>query len=818
MESLDLSFHWNDGFSVRLSRVFRRPGGGGLPGLCYNSFLMTNLRLQLSHYHFLSKRRMANFLTAYSPLLICALFLLVGAAVVDDYGVGTDTPFHRETAIYTVDYVLGKSDDLLSDWLSFYGVAFEAPLLLAERALGLEDIRSIHLARHLLIHLLFVLAALCCYRLTWNLFHSRGLAILAMLLFLLHPRIYAHSFFNAKDLPFLSMFIIALYLLERAFRRDTVRAFLLSGVVVGLLTNIRIVGLMLLPAMLAMRGGDLVYAPGWAGRRRVLLTAGCFALTAVLVLYATWPWLWGDPMGRFLESWERMSGFPIVVSILFQGESIPATTPPPDYIPAWFALTTPPFILLLGLVGMAAVVVRGIARPGAVFRDTKLRFAFLLLAGFSLPVLAAILLDSTLYNGWRQLYFLYAPFCLLAVFGWRWLVTTLPNLRWRAGIYGLTGVGIICTILQMVQIHPHQQVYFNFLVNRANPDYLRTQYDLDYWRIGGSQALRYLLERHPGERIYLIAPHSWTLSAEILPAADRQRLVLNSREHDPDYQLSGAHRAGDINAVYARQVYNSPLLSVRALDTTLMDAAAVDYYRQEYRAAVGGEPVIQAEYDVYMNGEALTFVKENCPPGHLSGQFSAKVYQFLPQQQTGQLLNAGSFRHLKSRGVRMGNKCLAVIPLPEYPIAHILAGQYYPAASDQPATPIWEELYDLATPGLRSRIAALRESNRKPDAAADFDLYLLDKSLVYYRESCDPVAIREQFFLHFLPVNPADLPPLSSRGFENRDFTFMERGGYFDGFCLAVLPLPDYPVAAIRTGQFIAGEGQLWAVELTVAQ
>ena len=81
-----------------------------------------------------------------------------------------------------------------------------------------------------------------------------------MLLFLTHPRLYAHSFFNLKDLPFLSMFMVALYLTHRAFRRDAVWAFALCGAGVGLLANIRIVGLMLFPAVLGMLALDAFYA------------------------------------------------------------------------------------------------------------------------------------------------------------------------------------------------------------------------------------------------------------------------------------------------------------------------------------------------------------------------------------------------------------------------------------------------------------------------------------------------------------------------------------------------------------------------------
>ena len=779
---------------------------------------MTAPTLRLSSVFPSFRRRAADFLTVHGAVVVCTLFLLAALAVIDDYGIGMDTPVHYKTAKYTLDYALGKDDALLTDWDRFYGVAFELPLLLVERALGLEDTRNIHLTRHFLIHLFFVLSAFCCYRLTWNLFRSRRLAMLAMLLFLLHPRLYAHSFFNAKDLPLLSMFMIALYLLERAFRRDTAAAFILCGVGAGLLTNIRVTGLMLFPAALAMRALDLLYVRDWMRWKYLLLSGGGFALTAILVLYATWPWLWGDPAGRFLAAWEQMARFPFPLTFLFRGETILSTAMPPDYIPTWFAITAPPSILLLGLVGIAAVIGGGLARPGAVFRNTRLRFAFLLLAAFGLPIVAVILLNSTLYNGWRQLYFLYAPFGLLAVLGCRWLVTAFANPRWRAGVYGLVGFGIVLTILQMIQIHPNQQVYFNFLVNRTTPVYLLAQYDFDYWRVSSRQTLEYLLERHPEERIYLIAPHFWPLAAEILPAADRQRLVFNSREHDPDYQLSGGYRARDINTVYALAVYDSPLNSIRALDTARMDAAAVDYYQQAYQRAAAGKPIIQAEYDVYSNDETLTFVRENCPPGSLAGQFSTKVYSTVPPQQKGQLLNASSFRHRESWGVRLGDKCLAIIPLPDYPIAHILAGQYHPATAGRPALPIWQGLYDRATPGLRARSAALRANNPQPAAAAYFDLYRQDKTLIYYREPCVPADFREQFFLHFIPVNPEDLPPLSSRGFENRDFTFFERGVYFEGRCLAALSLPDYPVAAIKTGQFAAGREQLWFAELTVGQ
>ena len=49
-------------------------------------------------------------------------------------------------------------------------------------------------------------------------------------------------------------------------------------------------------------------------------------------------------------------------------------------------------------------------------------------------------------------------------------------------------------------------------------------------------------------------------------------------------------------------------------------------------------------------------------------------------------------------------------------------------------------------------------------------------------------------------------------GFDNLDFDFLLRGALFDGKCAARIPLPDYPVSAVRTGQF-GPAGELWSAE-----
>ena len=66
--------------------------------------------------------------------------------------------------------------------------------------------------------------------------------------------------------------------------------------------------------------------------------------------------------------------------------------------------------------------------------------------------------------------------------------------------------------------------------------------------------------------------------------------------------------------------------------------------------------------------------------------------------------------------------------------------------------------------------------------------------------------------LHVVPVDGDDLPEARrEHGFDNRDFTFATRGARVDGDCVAAVPLPRYPIASIRTGQY-DGTGDIWSV------
>ncbi len=300
-------------------------------------------------------------------LSVWALFLIAGLAIVDDYGISSDTMgYQRLVAINAVNYVLHSDQTLLQTHDRFYGAALELPLfLLTERVLGLEDPRHIHLARHVLTHLWFLIGGFCCYLLARRLSGDRLVALLVMLLFLLSPRLYAHSFFNSKDPVFASAFVMALLFVCRAFDRDSVGAYRWGGAAAGLLIHLRVMGLVLFAVVLVFRAWAWFRAGGRAARRRVAATTGAFALWGVLVLFISLPYLWDDPAGRLVEMVVVLADHPLVQRQLFQGQTFSSAALPWDYVLRWFAISQPPVTLLLGLLGLVAL---GLAAGGVVRR------------------------------------------------------------------------------------------------------------------------------------------------------------------------------------------------------------------------------------------------------------------------------------------------------------------------------------------------------------------------------------------------------------------------------------------------------------------
>lgn len=572
------------------------------------------------------RRELTRTLPAHAlALAALALVFAFGPVVADSYGLASDSRAQRTMAGLTVDYLLGESDQLLHVRdLRYFAPAFELVLLAVERTLGLTETRDVWLSRYLSNHLFFLAGAFAFYLLAHRMVGSRVLAFVAMLLYVLHPRLYGHSFFNTKDLPFLGMFVIALLLAHWAFERRGVWIFALLGAWSGLAAVARPMALSLIALLLAMLCLDFLRAGrqgggGAAERRRVVALAAALAGAAAAAVFAGLPFLWNDPAAHFVE-WlgfhsDHYFGKGWLKSA-FMGEMVASTDRPISYIPGWVSVTTPPLLLLLAFFGAVALGAKVWANPQAALANTPVRFEVLLAASALVPTVVVTFWVGTLYDCWRHMYFLHAPLCLFACGGLRWLLTRAGR-RLAVLVHGVVALGIAGVVGWLFALHPHQCVYFNFLVDRVTPERLATLFNVEYRPVSQREPLAVLL-RETAEGPVPLAPEWSRRHIAMLPEHQRQRLVRSSDFsavwHGDRWEWLEAMRGTDVRPLHHGVVFGSTLYVLYRLR---MEGGAAAAARQRYRGLVT-PPVARRRFDVHWDGGVITYVRRGCRRGDLA--------------------------------------------------------------------------------------------------------------------------------------------------------------------------------------------------------
>ena len=235
-------------------------------------------------------------------------------------------------------------------------------------------------------------------------------------------------------------------------------------------------------------------------------------------------------------------------------------------------------------------------------------------------------------------------------------------------------------------------------------------------------------------------------------------------------------------------------------------------YRAEYEAIIsGGEPAIRSTFDVYLSENALSYIKDPCTGRDIQEPFLLHITPAdaadLPADSRKQGFDNMDFL-FQDYGVRVSGRCYMTIPLPDYSIAHIRTGQFAYLGES-----LWQgEINPAAYTRFHERDVVLAGS--QPIAAGNFDLYLDGDTLVYRKASCATADVDARFFLHLFPADVNDLPAgRRPHGFGNLGFDFPQYGAMRDGQCLAAVPLPDYEIVRIRTGQYVPGGAQLWQAD-----
>ncbi|MBW6460066.1 MAG: glycosyltransferase family 39 protein [Bacteroidales bacterium] len=523
-----------------------------------------------------------RWLPGLPAMIFFLLFLALGLTITGDYGIHWDDHAQYRHGLVTADFAREffqsqpERETLSGIRLEEYkdrthGVVFQMLALGIQNLLRLDDPRDTFLLRHYMTFIVFFIGLIFFYRLLKLRFDNPALALLGVVMMILSPRIFADSFYNSKDVVFLSLTIINTWTLVKFLQRPTVPAAMYHALAGALLIAIRITGLFV-PAItllfvllisvkknLFLTNHEKSQTSFGTHLRSRMITAGIYLVMTLLLTIVFWPYLWRDPFSRLSEIFTAMSHFKWDDPVLFRGDFISPTALPFYYIPYWIAITTPMLYSLLFLAGIGFTVFRRrTGFPGMI--------DLVNLALFFFPLLAVVLLGSVIYDGWRQMFFLCVPMMLLAMTGFSETLEYIKrNVRqrfktgFRLMLFGIVAISWAGSLYFMVRYHPNQHVYFNCLAGKETT----RNFEADYWGLSYRQVLEYLLVHDPSDTI-LVFSVNWPgeANADILPVARRKRLHFVPPEKAV-YYLSNYRFPPEHHKFFSREYpYDQPVTEV----------------------------------------------------------------------------------------------------------------------------------------------------------------------------------------------------------------------------------------------------------------
>jgi len=470
------------------------------------------------------------------------VLILVGLVNFRKYGVSWEAPALRlnggNALIYIADLL--RLDIVPAQYRQFapmgengmadHGVAYDVPLVAFEAIFGIQDPMSIYQFRTLVNFLVFVIGTLSVYLLVNRRLSSNKLALLASLFFVLSPRIFAAGFYSPSDMVFTCLFALGVNLSIRFMEKPTWKRAVMAGAVCGYATDIRLLGIVIFPLIC------LSYILLKFDKRFVekisLRPLAAYLATGIFSIYLFFPYLWEDPICRFIEVFSSLSKYNWEGRNLYFGELIPANDLPWHYIPVWITITTPILYVVLFIFGAFLITLDFCKKRKFNFIAVQDILFLGLIIG---PIFMIIVLESVLYDTWRHLFFVYPFIIVIAAIGWSRISTKGDSKKYFSVIkIGVTSILLFQTALWMYSNNPNQNLYFNAL---AGNKLLEQKWEMDYLGLSNKEGLNYILSESSNRKV-TVAVVSFTafdMSLKALPAKFLDKVIVVPIEEKPDF-------------------------------------------------------------------------------------------------------------------------------------------------------------------------------------------------------------------------------------------------------------------------------------------
>ncbi len=482
--------------------------------------------------------------TNYHYLFFIVLFFFQ-LFIVNDYGFSHDEELSRLNGLVSYNYILEKFNfntiylhpdtPKLENYIDrTYGVIFELLLVIIEKALNLDNSKLIYLTRHYLTSFTFFIGCIFFY-LTLRKFFSKKISLLGTLIFLSHPRIFAHSFYNSKDIVFLVFFCISNFFLINFFFKQNLKNIFFLSISISLAICVRPMAI-IIPFLFIffyiMQNLDK------KNFKKIFLLIP-FSFFTIFLTILLWPFLWDDP-SRIFEVLKSMSKFEWIGEVFFNGKYYTAKYMPWYYAPIMILITTPIFQISLFVIGFLIIsktlFINLLDLNNSKENVWKNEIEFFLLYSLIiifLPLFLIIEFNSTIYTGWRQIYFIYPSIIFVCIFG---LDYFFKYKYLKKYILILITLSLSLNFFNSFKNHPYQYNFYNFFVKDKD----LKNFEHDYWGVSNLDILKKIEDFSDEEYyyIYVFSVNPYHYSLNMISEKDKNKFKFVQNLQDADFILS----------------------------------------------------------------------------------------------------------------------------------------------------------------------------------------------------------------------------------------------------------------------------------------
>jgi len=303
--------------------------------------------------------------------------------------------------------------------------------------------------------------------------YGKASGLVAALAISLYPLYFAESHFNSeKDIPQTAFWTLFMYSFWKGITTKNwkwiISSSLFFGLAFGTKLNIIFASLVIIPwfvVYLFNNKGLVSNIKFYLKEKKILISLMLIPVIGVLIIIATWPYLWQDPLrGLFkMFGFYQTIGTTKVVSYSILGLNM--------FPIKWILYTTPIVTLILTAVGSISYLFN--------FKKDKDFTTLLFILWLFVPITRVMIPGSSIYGGVRQIMEFIPAMALVSAYGFSKLVSLKFFKKFDFRLKYIIAILIFVPIsIKIISIHPNENVYFNVLIDGLSGAKAE---DIKYW-------------------------------------------------------------------------------------------------------------------------------------------------------------------------------------------------------------------------------------------------------------------------------------------------------------------------------------------------